>query len=33
MSDCFADTYFFIALMFENDEAHAWAQAQAVVNL
>lgn len=28
MSACFADTYFFIALLFENDEAHAKAQAQ-----
>ena len=28
MSDCFADTYFFIALLFENDEAHADAQAR-----
>lgn len=27
MSACFADTYFFIALLFENDEAHAEAQA------
>ena len=26
MSACFADTYFFIALLFENDEAHAAAQ-------
>jgi len=26
MSDCFADTYFFIALLFENDEAHSEAQ-------
>jgi len=26
MSDCFADTYFFLALLFENDEAHAEAQ-------
>ena len=32
MSDCFADTYFFIALLFENDEAHADAQAR-VANL
>jgi len=32
MSDCFADTYFFIALLFENDEAHAEAQAR-VANL
>ncbi len=29
MSACFADTYFFIALLFENDEAHAEAQARA----
>jgi len=29
MSVCFADTYFFLALLFENDEAHAKAQAQA----
>jgi hypothetical protein len=29
MSDCFADTYFFVALLFENDEAHAEAQARA----
>jgi uncharacterized protein len=29
MSDRFADTYFFIALLFENDEAHAEAQAWA----
>lgn len=29
MSACFADTYFFIALLFENDEAHAQAQARA----
>ncbi len=28
MTGCFADTYFFIALLFENDEAHAEAQAQ-----
>jgi predicted nucleic acid-binding protein len=28
MSACFADTYFFIALLFENDEAHAHAQAR-----
>ena len=28
MSACFADTYFFIALLFENDEAHAEAQAR-----
>jgi predicted nucleic acid-binding protein len=28
MSACFADTYFFIALLFENDEAHAKAKAQ-----
>jgi predicted nucleic acid-binding protein len=28
MSACFADTYFFIALLFENDEAHAQAQAR-----
>jgi len=28
MSGCFADTYFFIALLFENDEAHADAQTQ-----
>jgi predicted nucleic acid-binding protein len=27
MSPCFADTYFFIALLFENDEAHPKAQA------
>ncbi len=32
MSDCFADTYFFLALLFENDEAHAEAQAR-VANL
>ncbi len=32
MSDCFADTYFFIALLFENDEAHAEAQTR-VANL
>jgi len=29
MSACFADTYFFIALLFENDEAHGEAQARA----
>lgn len=29
MSACFADTYFFIALLFENDEAHGQAQDQA----
>lgn len=29
MSACFADTYFFIALLFENDEAHAQAQSRA----
>lgn len=29
MSACFADTYFFVALLFENDEAHAEAQARA----
>jgi predicted nucleic acid-binding protein len=28
MSACFADTYFFIALLFENDDAHAKAQAR-----
>ncbi len=28
MTGCFGDTYFFIALLFENDEAHAEAQAQ-----
>jgi predicted nucleic acid-binding protein len=28
MTGCFADTYFFIALLFENDEAHAEAQSQ-----
>jgi predicted nucleic acid-binding protein len=28
MSDCFADSYFFIALLFENDEAHVEAQAR-----
>jgi len=27
MTACFADTYFFIALLFENDEAHAKARA------
>ncbi len=32
MSDCFADTYFFLALLFENDEAHAEAQTR-VANL
>ncbi len=32
MSDCFADTYFFIALLFENDEAHTEAQTR-VANL
>ncbi len=32
MSDCFADTYFFIALLFENDEGHAEAQTR-VANL
>ncbi len=26
MSACFADPYFFIALLFENDEAHTKAQ-------
>src|SRR5436305_477468 len=26
-SPCFADTFFFIALLFENDESHAKAQA------
>jgi hypothetical protein len=30
MSGCFADTYFFIALLFENDNAHAEAQARVV---
>jgi len=29
MSACFADTFFFIALLFENDEAHARAQSVA----
>ena len=29
MNACFADTFFFIALVFENDEAHADAQALA----
>jgi predicted nucleic acid-binding protein len=29
MNPCFADTFFFIALLFENDEAHAQAQALA----
>lgn len=29
MSACFADTYFFIALLFEHDEAHGQAQAEA----
>ena len=28
MSACFADTYFFIALLFESDEAHTDAQAR-----
>lgn len=28
MTGCFADTYFFIALLFDHDEAHAKAQAQ-----
>jgi len=28
MTGCFADTYFFIALLFESDEAHGEAQAQ-----
>ncbi len=28
MTGCFADTYFFIALLFENDKAHAEAQTQ-----
>jgi len=28
MNACFADTYFFLALLFENDEAHAEAQAR-----
>jgi uncharacterized protein len=32
MNACFADTYFFIALLFENDEAHAEAQTR-VANL
>jgi predicted nucleic acid-binding protein len=32
MNDCFADTYFFLALLFENDEAHAEAKAR-VANL
>ncbi len=32
MSDCFADTYFFLALLFENDEAHAEARTR-VANL
>ncbi len=27
MNACFADTFFFIALLFENDDAHAKAQA------
>jgi hypothetical protein len=26
MNDCFAGTFFFIALLFEGDEAHAKAQ-------
>ncbi len=29
MNACFADTYFFLALLFENDEAHAKAEAWA----
>lgn len=29
MIDCFADTYFFIALLFENDAAHVRAQSVA----
>ncbi len=29
MSACFADTYFFIALLFENDQAHTEAKARA----
>jgi hypothetical protein len=29
VSDCFADTYFFLALLFENDEDHARAQTMA----
>lgn len=29
MNACFADTFFFIALLFENDEAHPKAQAVA----
>ncbi len=29
MNACFADTYFFIALLFENDEAHTKAQTHA----
>lgn len=29
MNACFADTFFFLALLFENDEAHAEAQAMA----
>jgi hypothetical protein len=29
MTACFADTFFFIALLFENDESHAQAQAMA----
>jgi predicted nucleic acid-binding protein len=32
MSNCFADTYFFLALLFENDEAHAEAQTR-IANL
>jgi uncharacterized protein len=29
MTTCFADTYFFIALLFEHDDAHAEAQTRA----